>query len=212
MSAEVAARVERVEILVEERSMEAALRVLLPRVLGDIGFEIHPFQGRSDLLTELPRRLRGYAAWLPDSWRIVVVIDRDDDDCAALRRQLDELARDAGMRLRGLPRAPWQVVNRLAIEELEAWFFGDWAAVRAAYPRVPATIPEKQPYRAPDAIRGGTWEALERVLQQAGYYAGGLPKIEVARAVAAHMVPARNRSPSFGKLRDVLDEIAGTRS
>jgi hypothetical protein len=25
------------------------------------------------------------------------------------------------------------VVNRLAIEELEAWYFGDWEAVRAAY-------------------------------------------------------------------------------
>ena len=35
--------VEHVKFLVEEPSMEAALRALLPDVLGEIGFEIHPF-------------------------------------------------------------------------------------------------------------------------------------------------------------------------
>lgn len=202
--------VEHVVLLVEERSMEAALRAFLPGVLGEVGFEVYPFQGKGDLLQELPKRLRGYAAWLPPSWRIVVVVDRDDDDCEQLKRELDDMARDAGLTVRGgSGQAPWQVVNRLAIEELEAWFFGDWAAVRAAYPRVPATIPSKQPYRAPDDIRGGTWEALERVLQGAGYFASGLRKIEAAREIAARMEPSRNRSPSFGKLREVLVELAG---
>ena len=200
--------VERVEFLVEEPSMEAALREMLPGVLGAISFEVHPFQGKSDLRQELPSRLRGYASWLPASWRIVVVIDRDDESCEELRRELDEAARAAGMSLRASSSAPWQIVNRIAIEELEAWFFGDWAAVRAAYPRVPATIPSKEPYRACDAIRGGTWEAFERVLQRAGYFAGGLRKIEAAREVARHMVPSRNRSPSFGKLLEVLAELA----
>ena len=188
--------------------MEAALRALLPGVLGEISFEVHPFQGKSDLRQELPQRLRGYAAWLPPTWRIVVVIDRDDESCEELKRELDDVARAAGVHLRAGGSAPWQIVNRLAIEELEAWFFGDWTAVRAAYPRVPATIPSKEPYRAPDAIRGGTWEALERVLQKAGYFAGGLRKIEVAREVARHMVPSRNRSPSFGKLLEVLTELS----
>jgi len=201
--------IEHVEFLVEEASMEAALRTLLPPILGEISFEVHPFQGKSGLLQELPGRLRGYAAWLPASWRIVVVIDRDDDACEALKRRLDDVSRDAGLTVRWPGGARWQIVNRLAIEELEAWFFGDWAAVRAAYPRVPATIPSKQPYRAPDAIRGGTWEAFERVLQQAGYFAGGLRKIEVAREVARHMAPSRNRSPSFGKLREILVELTG---
>jgi hypothetical protein len=202
--------VEHVEFLVEEPSMEAALRALLPKVLGQIELEIHRFQGKSDLRRELPNRLRGYASWLPPSWRIVVVIDRDSEACEELKRELDDAARAAGLGLRTSTGAPWQVVNRLAIEELEAWFFGDWTAVRAAYPRVPATIPSKQPYRACDAIRGGTWEAFERVLQQAGYFTGGLRKIEVAREVAGHMVPSRNRSPSFGKLLEILTELAAT--
>lgn len=101
----------------------------------------------------------------------------------------------------------YAVVNRLAIEELEAWFFGDWEAVRRAYPRVNPNVPAQARYRQPDAIRGGTWEALERVLQSAGYFASGLRKIEAARAVAAHMEPTRNASPSFQALRVALDEF-----
>jgi len=118
------------------------------------------------------------------------------------------MAADAGLATRSASRRSYVVANRLAIEELEAWYFGDWAAVRAAYPRAPETIPARARYRAPDAIAGGTWEAFERVLQAAGYFAGGLRKIEAARAVAEHMDPSRNRSPSFAALRDALSELA----
>jgi hypothetical protein len=99
-------------------------------------------------------------------------------------------------------------VNRIAVEELEAWFFGDWKAVRAAYPRLPATIPAQQEYRDPDAIRGGTWERFEGVLQASGYYPSGLQKKDVARRVAEHMVPLRNTSASFRCLREALEEIS----
>ena len=101
----------------------------------------------------------------------------------------------------------YMVVNRLAIEELEAWYFGDWQAVRAAFPRVPATIPLQARYRDPDEIAGGTWEAFERVLQRVGYYSGGLRKVEMARSVATQMEPQRNSSPSFCTFRDVLLEM-----
>jgi hypothetical protein len=67
------------ELLVEEPSMEAFLRALLPRMLpAGHTFEVHPFQGKDDLLGKLKARLRGYAQWLPEDWRIVVVVDRDD--------------------------------------------------------------------------------------------------------------------------------------
>ena len=102
------------------------------------------------------------------------------------------------------------VANRLAIAELEAWYFGDWDAVRAAYPKVSATVSSKANYHNPDDIAGGAWEAFERVLQRAGYFAGGLRKVEAARAVADHMVPSRNVSRSFRAFRDVLLEMAGT--
>jgi len=98
-------------------------------------------------------------------------------------------------------------VNRMAIEELEAWFFGDWEAVRAAYPGVDENVPKKSKYRDPDAISGGTWEALERILRRAGHFQTGLRKIEAARAIAQHMNPAENRSQSFCAFRDALSEM-----
>ncbi len=197
--------VDHVEVIVEETSMEVALRLLLPRIIGDLPFEIRPYQGKNDLMQRLPSRLRGYAAWLPETSRILVVVDRDDDDCQNLKSKLDKMATDARLVTRTKSRGKrFDVVNRIAIEELEAWFFGDWEAVQAAYPRVSATIPNQTSYRDPDAIAGGTWEALERILQKAGYFVTGLPKIEAARTIAASMVPARNRSRSFQALRNAL--------
>lgn len=182
------------ELLVEEPSMEAFLRALLPRLLPqDRTFEVHAFQGKSDLLGKLEARLKGYAAWLPDDWRIVVVVDRDDEDCRSLKGQLESIARRASLRTRTRAgTAPWQLVNRIAIEELEAWYFGDWAAVCSAYPRASSHVPRRRGFRDPDAIAGGTWEAFERVMQKHGYFKGGLMKIEAARAIGAHVDPARS--------------------
>ena len=57
-------------LLVEEPSMEAFLRALLPRLLpAGRTFEVHAFQGKPDLLGKLEARLRGYAGWLPVDWR-----------------------------------------------------------------------------------------------------------------------------------------------
>ena len=196
------------ELLVEEPSMEAFLGALLPRLLPqDRTFVVHPFQGKSDLLSRLEPRLRGYAAWLPADWRIVVVVDRDDADCRALKRQLEVMARRAGLRTRSRAgNAPWQLVNRIAIEELEAWYFGDWAAVRTAFPRASANVPRRQGFRNPDAIAGGTWEAFERVMQAHGYFKGGLLKIEAARTIGAHVDPARSSSRSFRAFSDAIVE------
>lgn len=196
------------EVLVEEPSMEAFLRALLPRLLPqDRTFEVHSFQGKSDLLGKLEARLRGYAAWLPGDWRIVVVVDRDNEDCRVLKRQLETMARRAGLRTRTRAgNAPWQLVNRIAIEELEAWYFGDWEAVRFAFPRAAANVPRRQGFRNPDGIAGGTWEAFERVMQAYGYFESGLRKIEVARAIGANVDPARSTSGSFRAFSDAIAE------
>jgi hypothetical protein len=203
--------VDHVEVLVEETSMEAALRALLPKMLGDgISFQVYPSNGKQDLLANLADRLRGYQAWLPATWRVVVVVDRDDEDCHGLKQRLERMARDAGLTTKASASGPrWQVVNRLAIEELEAWFFGDLDAVRSAYPGVPDTLEHRAGFRDPDAIRGGTWEALERVLQRVGHFAGGYRKLEAAREIAAYMDPQRNRSHSFGLFRDTMLALRG---
>lgn len=207
--------VEFVELLVEEPSMEAALRQVLPAILGDLPFEIYPHQGKAELLDRLPQRLRGYElrrrsdAWFRDHCRIVVLVDRDDEDCVQLKQRLERLATDAGLVTRSAAQGgPFHIVNRLAIEELEAWYFGDWDAVRASYPGVSVTTPMQAKYRHPDAITGGAWEAFERILQRAGYFSGGLRKVEAARAIGANLDPSRNTSPSFLAFRDALVELA----
>lgn len=197
------------EILVEEPSMEAFLNSFLPRLLPEeTDHNIHPFQGKSDLLGRLEDRLKGYAKWLPEDWRIVVVVDRDDDSCRDLKQRLEDMSGRAGLQTRTVVgTGPWQLVNRIAIEELEAWYFGDWQAVRGVYPRVSKQIPNREGFRDPDAITGGTWEAFERVLKKHGYFPTGLRKIEAARAIGGVIDRERSSSRSFSCFCEALTDI-----
>ena len=199
-----------IDFLVEEESIEAALINLVPMIVGEsVTFHIHPHQGKLDLLRKLPGRLKGYRRWLPDDWRIVILVDEDRQDCKRLKKRLEKAARDAGLVTQSMdrPGSKFHVLNRLAIEELEAWFFGDIVAFSEAYPRIPRTLQRRKGYRNPDAIRGGTWEAMERILQRAGYYPGGLPKIEAARNISAYMDPKRNISKSFQVFKESLEKM-----
>lgn len=186
--------------------MEFALVELLPKLLRQgVQAEVRQFQCKNELVKQLPQRLAGYAQWLPETAMVVVLVDRDDDDCFDLKARLERMANDAGLSTRQTCKgAHFRVVNRIAIEELEAWFFGDWPAVRAAYPKVKPTLPQQAGFRDPDAIRGGTWEALERELQKRGYFRQGLRKLELSRAIARHMDITSNRSRSFQAFRDAL--------
>jgi len=195
------------EFLVEELSAEAALYNLVPKILGEqISFVIHSYRGKSDLLNKLSGRLKGYAGWLPEEYQIVVLIDEDREDCNQIKMQLEDAALEAGLvtKTKARPGTEFQVLNRVAIEELEAWFFGDVPALVRAYPRIPQSLDQKARYRNPDTIAGGTWEALERILQQYGYYKGGLEKPRAAGEISQHMDPFRNRSKSFQVFRDGL--------
>lgn len=189
------------ELLVEDASTEAMLNELLPRILTHTTFAIKSFQGKQDLLGQLPTRLKGYSRWLPADNRIIILLDRDDDDCRILKTRLNTIISAAHLNLRQ------QVAARIAIEELEAWYFGDGEALRHAYPRLSRTLTDRASYRDPDAIRGGTWEALERELQRAGYHRGGLAKIAAARDIGQHLDPRRNRSQSFRIFVDLLKEF-----
>ena len=190
-----------IEFFLEEPSAEAFLQEIVHKLLpADVTSSFIVFQGKHDLLTNLKPRLKGYRNWISDDYKIVVLVDEDREDCKKLKAKLEAAAAAAGLATKTNPkRGSFVVLNRIAIEELEAWFFGDISAMTAAYPRVSSTLGAKARYRDPDAIAGGTWEALERVLLRAGYFGGGLPKIEVAREMAKHMDPARNTSASFGQ-------------
>lgn len=188
-----------IEFIVEEISTEEFLKIILPKVLGrKVSFSIHAHNGKDELLRKLPNRLKGYKKWIPSNFRIVVLVDQDNQDCRRLKRDLDKIANEAGFATKSsTSRGKFQVLNRIAIEELESWFFGDIPALTLAYPRVPDNLNRKAAFRNPDAISGGTWERLEKILQNAGYYSAGLQKVSAAVDISTHMVPERNQSNSF---------------
>ncbi len=199
-----------VELLVEEQSAEAALGNILPRILPpDIEFRIHAFNGKQDLLGKLPARLKGYRRYLPFGSRIIVLVDAHRQDCRTLKGQLDQIARAAGLVVKATtPGGEYQLANRIVVQELEAWFFGDQQALLAAYPRIRRETLSRARFRDPDSISGGSSEALAALLRRAGYYRGRMPKVVVARKVSLHMNPAQNCSNSFQVFRAALLEMA----
>ncbi len=190
--------------------MRAALEALLPGLTAGQAPVSRIIEHRS-LLAELPARLRGYARQHDPALRVLVLLDRDERDCHVLKARLEEAARLAGLATKTAPAwdGRFRVVNRIVVAELESWFLGDVPALRAAFPGVPETLAARRGLRDPDAIQGGSWEMLLRVLQQAGHYPGAsrLPKIEVARRVAAGMRPEANRSASFQAFRAGLGAL-----
>jgi len=189
-----------IEFLVEEQSIEMALKILVPKMIGSQHtFVIHNFQDKKKLLKRLPKRMQAYANFLPDDWRIVVLVDRDNDDCKKLKQALCTASYVMTQ------KKGFVVLHRIAIEELEAWFLGDIPAIRVEFPKVPANLDKKQKFRDPDAIKGGTWKTLDKLIKDYGYQ--GLFKTDFAKRVAPFMDIENNRSKSFQVFRDGLRKI-----
>lgn len=190
--------------------MEAFLETLLTAfpLLGAT-FKIHNLRGKQRLLRLLPDRLRGYRNWPVPDLRIVVLVDRDDDDCRELKARLEKTAQAAGLGTRTQNPSEFQVLNRIVVQELESWLLGDAEAMRAAYPRLPPTFELSEAFRNPDAVPGGAWEGLERLLAASYRQRGGWAKGVIAADVATRLVPERNRSRSFqafwNGLRDTVE-------
>ena len=200
-----------IDVHVEEPSAEEALQHLLPKIIGDrASFRIINYGGKQNLLSRLPNRLGAYVNRIKggEHLKLAVLIDRDDDDCRDLKARLKQMAITAGLTTKSAPDpgGNFAVVNRLAIEELEAWFIGDGDAVRAAFPRV-RSFEAKAPFRDPDGVRGGTWETFHRLLKRHGVYRDFYPKIDAARRIAPHMNVADNRSTSFRVFRSGMESL-----
>jgi hypothetical protein len=207
-------RILHLEFLVEEASLEAALTQLLPKILpSNVTSNIHAYRGKPDIFEKVPNRLKGYRAWLPPDWKIVILIDEYREKCLKIKKQLEDIAISAGLITKSSCQKDrsFQVLNRIVVEELEAWFFGDVQAIRQAYPKVSPHLAKQKGYRDPDAIKGGTWEALERVLQKAGYHPGGLEKYKASSEISQYMNPESNRSKSFQVFYQGLLEIINSK-
>jgi hypothetical protein len=205
-------------VLVEGPSEARMLEGLLPRLIPNHRFKVYPHQGKGrlsrdpdkrpdplqrGLLDLLPAKLRVFGSSLnPETDRVVVLVDTDEEDCVQMLERLREA-------LESISPAPL-CLFRLAIEEVEAWYLGDWEAVKRAFPQ--AVRARYSSYK-PDSIIG-TWELFQKVISDTAerklYWAermGGELSAEQGRWTT-------NRSPSFrkfceGVLRQVGEAVPG---
>jgi len=203
------------EILIEDQSGAKAMNILLPKIFGgNITFRIHGYKGighipqglkpKSDankrkLLDQLPRILSGYGK-VPDSGYIIIICDLDDKIKKEFLHELNDILN------RCYPKP--NALFCLAIEEFEAWYLGDLAAVRKAYPKAKNNF--LNGYKN-DSICG-TWELLadavckggHRVLIKMGWRAVGKQKSVWAEEISPYMNIDGNISPSF---RDMVKQL-----
>ena len=202
------------EILVEDQSGKKMLDCLIPKILGiNDTFTVHSYKGigripknmnhKADpskriLLDRLPKLLTGYGRTFsnyPAGFGAAVVIVCDLDS-RCLKEFRDELLQIAG----NCSPSPLTAFC-IAIEEAEAWFLGDVAAIKSAYSSVVDSVLTTY---VQDSICG-TWEILAdaihkggRVaLQSGGYQEIGKQKNLWAEKITPNMTVDVNRSPSF---------------
>jgi hypothetical protein len=209
------------EILVEDISGKTALEIIVPKIISaEHTFKIISYKGigriptdlksASDpkkriLLDQLPKIVQGYgqtfSQYPPDYPAVLIVICDLDNRClSTFRRELLDLVDKCN------PKPKTQFC--IAIEEGEAWFLGDLAAVRAAYPKAKEAVLNSY---TNDSICG-TWEKLadavfsggKQKLSKQGWQEVGKEKSNWANNIAPLMDVDKNLSPSFRYFRDKL--------
>ena len=143
---------DRLEFLVEERSMAEVLKVLLPRILPaswvlDENYFIRPHEGKSDLKRSIPKKLKGFAQHKEQTTGFIIIQDQDSNDCRQLKQELVALCK-----ANQAPNIKFLV--RIVCHELEAWYLGDMKAIQAVFPRFnPARHLKKSLFRLPDTCQ-----------------------------------------------------------
>ncbi|WP_438038684.1 DUF4276 family protein [Sorangium sp. So ce128] len=159
----------KLHFLVEGTSEVKFLEGLLPRLIPNHKFAVYPHQGKGKLpndpqqppdpkhrgvLDLLPATLRAWGKSLsPETDRVVLLVDLDNDNCTWLLQELSDV-------LAAIEPAPI-CLFRLAVEEVEAWYLGDWAALKRAFPKAKRMLWSNYEQ---DAICG-TWEVLQQIIQ-----------------------------------------------
>ncbi|MGL6226932.1 MAG: DUF4276 family protein [Thermoguttaceae bacterium] len=214
------------EILVEGTSDKTALWPLMKRILGEYGqphtWKIHPHGGKGAIPTDASQRpnpndktllhnlcskLKAYGESNAPNLAVIVLVDLDDvDDCKAFKQTLLSL-------LDLCVLAP-TCLFRIAVEEMEAWYLGDRAAILRAYPRAKITVLDG--YMQDDIC--GTWEKLADAVYPGGCKAltangrRAYSCLKEKRVWAAKIPPEmdveNNLSPSFQCFRDGIRKLA----
>jgi len=201
-----------IHVLVEGLSERALLERWAPRLVDGDEVRIHPHQGKGELpvdlaaapdvkhrglLDQLPAKLRGFANTVhAKAHRIVVLVDADEDDPAALAASISAAAETVAPNL--------SVTIRLAVEETEAFYLGDQKALKKAFPN--ADMVKARSYE-PDSIVG-TWELFGEIVGD-----GGGNKVAWAEAMGPILTTtaSKSRSPSFRSLVGGLVALSAPR-
>ncbi len=186
----------RVEILVEERSMQVFLNGLLPRVLPN-GYTlggncfVYAHEGKSDLQKRLPNRIKAYLNY-PEQVHLIIIHDQDSSDCVELKRRIERLIQQEDSSIRYLVR--------IACRELENWYLGDLGSVERLYPssRASRLNPKSRKYRDVDKLTGS---------QEMKLLSREFSKTACATAMGEIIDIENNQSNSFRQLISGLDKI-----
>lgn len=199
-----------IHVLVEGLSEKAFLERWLPRFLPQHKFKIIPHRGkgkipvdptqkpepkRQGLLDQLPAKLRAYGRELrSDTDRVLVLVDLDRDDCLELKNRMLDLL--------NFCNPPPVILFRIAIEECEAFYLGDKAAIRKAFPK--AKLSKMDSYTQ-DSICG-TWELFQQVVGETT-----ADKVEWAKLMGKHLTTQwkANASNSFQQFCLGMRKLAG---
>lgn len=175
--------------LLEEKSVEEMLKVILPRVIpADISLLYITFEGKSDLEKNVERKIRGWRR--PDSF-FVVMRDQDSEDCRQIKERLVQKCRNAG---RG------DALVRIACRELESFYLGDLAAVEQAF-GIHLSSQRSRKYRTPDALANAADE-LKKITKNE------YQKIDGSRRIAENLrLDGSNCSRSFNVLISGIQRI-----
>lgn len=179
---------DRLEFLVEERSMAEVLKVLLPRILPaswvlDENYFIRPHEGKSDLKRSIPKKLKGFAQHKEQTTGFIIIQDQDSNDCRQLKQELVALCK-----ANQAPNIKFLV--RIVCHELEAWYLGDMKAIQAVFPRFnPARHLKKSLFRLPDTCQNPKTRLKDIV--------GDYQQIATAQMIAPYIDIEHNRSESF---------------
>jgi len=187
-----------IHVLVEGPSERTLLEEWGERLLGAQRIRVHPHQGkgalpsnlgerprpkRRGLLDQLPAKLRGFArSSQPGTHQVLVLIDADRDDPVELAGRISAAATNVAPDL--------SVAVCVAVEETEAFYLGDLAALRRAFPS--ADMSKARAYE-PDSVVG-TWELFGEIVRDPG---GNKVAWAEAMSPVLTIEPARSRSPSF---------------
>lgn len=208
------------EILVEDQSGKKALEILVPKIINnDHTFKIHAYKGigripknlsgnihanKRILLDRLPNLLKGYGKTFSDYPAAVILICDLDHKC------LVEFKKELNLILNSCNPKP-ETRFCFAVEEGEAWFFGDIPAIKKAYPKARDAVLNTY---VNDSICG-TWEKLADAvfpggaasLSTKGGQAIGAEKSLWAEKITPHMDVKNNASRSFNYFQEKISEL-----